>query len=81
MVVEVTNTFWYTISSDFITTTFEMQLVFGRISILSIEQAVYRLITPYPGAFSTFACTMQDVVWSNRALADLCDSCPWDLRL
>ena len=32
-------------------------------------------------AFSTFACTMQDVVGSNEALADLCDSYAWDSRL
>ena len=37
--------------------------------------------TPYLGALSTFACTMQDVVWSNQALADLCDSYPKKSRL
>ena len=31
-----------------------------------------------PGVFSTSACAMQDVVWSNQALADLCDSYAWD---
>ena len=50
-------------------------------SILSVEQAAYRPSTPYLGAFSTFACTMQDVVWSHEALADLCDSHAWDSRL
>ena len=52
-----------------------------RASILFVEQAVYRPNTPYPGAFSTFSRSMQDVVWSNWALADLCDSYSWDSRL
>ena len=43
---------------------------FDRTSILSVDQAVYRPNTPFPRAFSTFACTMQDVVWSNQALLD-----------
>ena len=34
-----------------------------------VEQAVYRPNTPYLGAFSTFACTMQNVVWSNQTPA------------
>ena len=34
--------------------------------------------TLYLGAFSTFACTMQDVAWSNQALADRCDSYAWE---
>ena len=46
-------------------------ILFDRTSILSVEQAVHRPNTPYPGAFSTLVCTMQDVVWSNQALADL----------
>ena len=36
--------------------------LFDRISILSVEQAVYRPSTPYLGALSTFVCKMQDVV-------------------
>ena len=55
-------------------------ILFDRTSILSVEQAVYRPSTPYLGAFSTFACTMQDVVWSSQAITDLCDPCPWDSR-
>ena len=47
--------------------------MFDRTSILSVEQAVYRPNTQYLGAFSTFACTMQDVVWSNQAIAHRCD--------
>ena len=53
-------------------------ILFDRTSILFVEQAVYRPNTPYPGVFSISACTMQDVVWSNQALADLCDPCSWD---
>ena len=34
------------------------------------------------GAFSTSsACTTQDVVWSNQALADPCDPYSWVSRL
>ena len=55
--------------------------MFERTSILFFEQAVYRPSTPYLGALSTFACTMQDVVWSNQALADLSAPCPFDSRL
>ena len=55
--------------------------LFDRISILFVEQAAYRPNTPYPGVFSTSACTMQDVVWSNQALADLCGLYSWDSRL
>ena len=33
------------------------------------------------GALSTFACMMQDVVWSDPALLDLGDSYAWDSRL
>ena len=58
-----------------------MALDLERTSILSAEQAEYRPSTPYLGAFSTFACTMQDVVGSNQALAQLRDSCAWDSRL
>ena len=53
-------------------------ILFERISILSVGQAENRPNTPYLGAFSTFACTMQDVVWSNHALADPCDPHSWD---
>ena len=56
-------------------------ILFDGSSILFVEQVVCRPSTPYLGAFSTFACTMQDVVWSNQALADPCDSFAWDSRL
>ena len=49
-----------------------------RTSILFVEQPVYRPNTPYPGVFSTSGCTMQDVVRSNQALADLSDPYSWD---
>ena len=55
--------------------------IFDGTSILSAEHAVYRPNTQYSGAFSAFACTMQDVVWSDQALLDLGDSCAWDSRL
>ena len=48
-------------------------ILFDRPSILFVEQAVYRPHKPYPGVSSISACTMQDVVWSNQALVDLCD--------
>ena len=54
-------------------------ILFDRTSIILVEQAVYRPNTPYPGVFSTSsACTMQDVVRSSQAHADLCDLWPWD---
>ena len=53
-------------------------ILFDRTSILFVEQAEYRHNTPYPGVFSTFARTMQDVVWSNQAYTDLCDPYSWD---
>ena len=56
-------------------------VLFDRTSIVSVEQAVYRPNTPYPGAISTIVCTMQDVVWSNQVHTDLCDSWPWYSRL
>ena len=38
--------------------------------------------TPYPGVFSTSSArTMQDVVWSNQAHADLCVPYSWDSQL
>ena len=55
-------------------------ILFDRTSILSVEQAVYRPSTSYLGAHSTFACKMQDVVWSDQALLDLCDPYSWDSR-
>ena len=48
-------------------------ILFDRTSILSVEQAVYGPNTPYLDALPTFACKMQDVVWSNQAVLDLCD--------
>ena len=39
---------------------------------------IHRVLVSFP-RFS--ACTMQDVVWSDRALLDLGDSCAWDSRL
>ena len=74
------------ISPDSITKTFEIQyagsvnkelrsILFDRTSILFVEQAKYRPSTPYLGALSTSACTMQDV-GSNQALADRCDPYP-----
>ena len=48
--------------------------------ILSVVQPVVRPNTPYPGAFSTLACTVQDVVWLNGALADLCVPRPWEVK-
>ena len=56
-------------------------VLFDRTSILSVEQAVNRPNTLYPGAFSTVACTMQDVVCSSQSLADPCGSYSWDSRL
>ena len=56
-------------------------ILFDRTSILFIEQAVYRPNSQCSGVFSTSVCTMQDVVWSFQALADLCDSYAWDSRL
>ena len=38
---------------------------------------VQRILVPFP----LFACTMQDVVWSNQSLADPYDSYSWDSRL
>ena len=43
-------------------------ILFDRTWILSVEQAAFRPSTLYPGAFSTFACAMQDVVWSIKLL-------------
>ena len=43
-------------------------ILFDRTSILFVEQAVYRPSTPCLVALSTFACKMQDVVWSDQAL-------------
>ena len=45
--------------------------LFDRTSILYDEQAVHRPNTPYLGAFSTSACAMQDVVWSNHSCGSL----------
>ena len=53
-------------------------ILFNRTPILSVEQAVHRPNTLYLGALSTFACTMQDVVWSDHAQLDLDDSYAWD---
>ena len=48
-------------------------ILFDRTSILfrwasCISDPIHRILVPFP---LTFACTMQDVVWSNQALADL----------
>ena len=59
---------------------YRSSILFDRTSILFVEQAVYRPSTPYLDAFCTFACEMQDVVWSNQALSGLDDSYAWDLR-
>ena len=56
-------------------------ILFDRTSILFVEQAVYRPSAPYLGVFSTFACKMQDVVWSDQALLDLDVSYASDSRL
>ena len=57
-------------------------ILFDRTSILSIEQAVYRPNTPKILVhFPLLLVRLQDVVWSNQALADLGDSCAWDSRL
>ena len=54
-------------------------LVFDRTSILFVEPVVHRPSSPFPDVFSTSsACTMQDVVWSNQAHADLCAPNSWD---
>ena len=54
-------------------------ILFDRTSILSVEQVVCWPNTLCLGVFSTFsACTMQDVVWSSQAHADLCDPFSWD---
>ena len=54
-------------------------ILFDRTWILFVEQAVYWPNTPVFGFFSTSsACTMQDVVWSNQAHADLCAPYSWD---
>ena len=54
-------------------------ILFDRTSILYVEQAVYRPYTPYLGVFSTsFACMMQDVVWSSQVCTDLCVPYSWD---
>ena len=58
---------------------FSQSLVFTRwissCSDTNFEETVYKPNTSYPGAFSTFACTLQDVVWSSQAHADLCVPC------
>ena len=51
-------------------------ILFDRTSILFVEKVEYRPNTPSLGVLSTVACTMQDVVWSDQAHADLCDPCP-----
>ena len=50
-------------------------ILFDRISILFVEQAVYRPNTPFPGVFSTSACTKQDAVHPGP---DLCVPCSLD---
>ena len=55
-------------------------ILFDRTSILSVEKAVHRPNAPYLDVSSTFTCTMQDVVWTNQALVDLCDSYAWGSR-
>ena len=56
-------------------------ILFDRTTILFVEQAEYRPNTRYLGALSTFACKMQDVVWSDQALLDLGNCNAWDSRL
>ena len=54
-------------------------ILFDRIWILYVEQAVHRPNTPCLVVFSSFsACTMQDVVWSSQACTDLCVPCSED---
>ena len=88
-VVEVTHTLsglWFLqISSQLLSRYSKLgvyrSILFDRTSILFVEQAENRSSTPYLGALHTFACQMQDVVWSDQALLDLDDSNAWDLRL
>ena len=65
---------WRCIVKDDCITSCLMELQSFSLSKLQIDP-----ITQYSGVFSTScACTMQDVVWSSQAHADLCDPCPWD---
>ena len=43
-------------------------ILFDTTSILYVQHAVYRPHTRYLGALSTFACKMEDVIWSAQAL-------------
>ena len=89
-----TYTFSYMISSDFInnyfrdTKSWECIVKDDCVTSCLIENQSFPLSKLYIDpihrilvSFPLLLCTMQHVVWSNQALADLCDLYSWDSRL